>query len=113
MPDSLNTLLELNGYTFRLDKGFWVKFEAYLVTVTDQIPHGISYSITLHDRHNRRVVGFDNAHAHSSPRSRRKKFGCRRVTWDHKHNRETVFQYDFESPAQLIEDFWEEVGKIV
>ena len=56
MSDSLNTLLELSGYTFRLDKGYWVKFEAYLVNATEQIPHGISYSVTLHDRHNRRIV---------------------------------------------------------
>lgn len=53
MPDGLSVLLELNGYTYRLDKGFWVKFEAYLVNATDHIPHGISYSITLHDRHNK------------------------------------------------------------
>ena len=112
MADSLNTLLELNGYTFRLDKGYWVKFEAYLVDATEHIPHGISYCITLHDRYNRRIVGYDNAHGYSS-KSRRKKFGCRRVTWDHKHNCETVVQYDFESAAQLIEDFWEEVGRIV
>jgi Family of unknown function (DUF6516) len=109
----LNTLLELNGNTFRLNKeGYWVKFEAHEVPVTDQIPHGISYSITLHDRHNRRIVGFDNAHGYSS-KSKRKKFGGRKVTWDHKHNCEKVSQYDFESAAQLIEDFWEEVEKIV
>lgn len=112
MPDGLNVLLELNGYTYRLDKGYWVKFEAYLVNATDHIPHGISYSITLHDSHNRRLVGFDNSHGYSS-RSRRKKFGCRRVTWDHKHNCEKVSHYDFESAVQLIEDFWDEVGKVV
>ncbi|MBW4057013.1 MAG: hypothetical protein HIU83_16790 [Proteobacteria bacterium] len=112
MPDGLSVLLELNGYTYRLDKGFWVKFEAYLVNATDHIPHGISYSITLHDRHNKRIVGFDNAHGFSPP-SRRKKFGCRKVTWDHKHNCEKVSNYDYESAAQLIEDFWEEVGKVV
>lgn len=62
MPDNLNTLLELNGYTFRLDKGYWVKFEAYVVNATEQIPHGVSYCITLHDHYNRRIIGFDNAH---------------------------------------------------
>jgi hypothetical protein len=112
MPDSLNTLLELNGYSFRLEKGYWVKFEAYLVNSTEQIPHGISYCITFHDRYNKRIIGFDNSHGYSS-RSRRKKFGCRRVTWDHVHNCETVVHYDFESATQLIEDFWEEVSKIV
>ncbi len=112
MSHNLNTLVELNGYTFRLDGGYWVKFEAYVVNITEHIPHGISYSLTLHDRNNRRIVGFDNAHGYSS-KSRRKKFGCRKVTWDHKHNCETVVNYDFESPEQLMVDFWEEVGKVV
>jgi len=112
MPEGLNTLLALHGYTYRLDKGYWVKFEAYLVNATEHIPHGISYCLTLHDKNNRRIVGFDNAHGVSSP-SNRKKFGCRRVTWDHKHSCEKVYQYEFESAAQLIEDFWVEVGKIV
>lgn len=111
--DGLNTLLDLDGYTYRLNKdGYWVKFEAREVPATEQIPHGISYSITLHDRHNRRIVGFDNAHGFS-PKSKRKKFGCRKVTWDHKHHCEKVSQYDFESAAQLIEDFWEEIDRIV
>jgi hypothetical protein len=110
--DGLNTLLDLDGYTYRLNKGYWVKFEAHPVNVTDQIPHGISYCLTLHDRLNRRVVGFDNAHGYAF-QSRRKKFGGRKVTWDHKHNCEKVSHYDFESAAQLIMDFWEEVGKIV
>lgn len=112
MPDGLKTLLDLHGYTYRLDKGYWVKFEAYPVTANEHIPHGVSYCLTLHDRYNRRVVGFDNAHGHSL-RSGRKKFGGRKVTWDHKHSCEKVFEYEFETAAQLIEDFWDEVGKIV
>jgi hypothetical protein len=28
----LETLLDLNGLTYRLENGYWVKFEAYLVT---------------------------------------------------------------------------------
>ena len=28
-----------------------------------EIPHGIRYNLTLHNRHNKRVMGFDNAHA--------------------------------------------------
>ena len=115
MPDihiiGLETLLELNGESYRLEKGYWVKFEAYRVLPTKHIPHGISYSITLHDRGNRRIVGFDNAHGYSHPR--RNKYSGKKVTWDHKHNMEVVTQYEFESAAQLIEDFWNEVDKIV
>lgn len=104
-PD-LETLLNLNGEIFPMDNGYWTKFEAWQVKPSEQIPHGISYSLTLHDRHNRRVIGFDNAHA---VKPKRKKYGARKVTWDHKHQQEKVFPYEFESAAQLLEDFWNAV----
>jgi len=63
---SLETLLDLNGEIFPMDNGYWTKFEASRVTPTAQIPHGIKYSLTLHDRNNTRVLGFDNAHAFKS-----------------------------------------------
>ena len=108
----LETLLDLNGMTYRLNNGFWVKFEAYLVNATQQIPQGVSYSLTLHDHNNTRVIGFDNAHG--CPPPRRKKFSGRKVTWDHKHGREEkISAYEYESAAQLIEDFWAEVDRIV
>ena len=110
--DDLDTLLDLNGYTYLLNNGYWIKHEAHRVAVTEQIPHGVSYSITLHDKHNRRIIGFDNAHGLSSP-AKRKKFGCRKVTWDHKHACEKVSHYEFESAGQLLEDFWAEVDKLV
>lgn len=36
----LDTLLDLHEITYRLEKGYWVKFEAYTVTASEQIPHG-------------------------------------------------------------------------
>ena len=105
---SLETLLELDGEVFPMDNGHWVKFEAHRVEPTKQIPHGIRYSITLHNRNNTRVVGFDNAHAH---RPKRKKYGARKITWDHKHEMHKVSNYEFESASQLIEDFWRAVEK--
>jgi len=116
MPDrpetGLETLLDLNGITYRLDKGYWVKFEAHLIMASGQIPHGVSYSLTLHDRNNTRVIGFDNAHG--CPPPRRKKYGGRKITWDHQHNlEEKIIPYEYESAAQLIEDFWIEVERIL
>ncbi len=46
-----------------MDNGYRVKIDARRVAPNAQIPHGIRYSLTLHDRYNRRVPGFDNAHA--------------------------------------------------
>lgn len=102
----LETLLNLNGEIFPMDNGFWTKFEAWEVSPSEHIPHGISYSLTLHDSSNRRVIGFDNAHA---IKPKRKKYGARKVTWDHKHRQDNVFPYEFESAAQLLEDFWNTV----
>ena len=60
--------------------------------------------MTLHDRNNVRVIGFDNAHAVKSKRGAR--FSGHKITWDHKHHMEKVEPYEFESAGQLLEDFW-------
>jgi hypothetical protein len=106
----LDTLLDLDGEIFPMDNGFWTKFEAYRVTSGLQIPHGIRYSLTLHDNNNTRVLGFDNAHAF---KPKKNKYGGRKITWDHKHKMEKVHPYEFESASQLLEDFWEDVEKIL
>jgi len=107
---SLETLLDLDGEIFPMDNGYWTKFEAYRVEPTIHIPLGIRYSLSLHDRNNTRILGFDNAH---SQKPKRKKYGARKVTWDHKHKLEKIYIYEFESASQLIEDFWEAVEEIL
>lgn len=106
---SLDTLLDLNGEIFMMDAGYWVKIEAKRVSPSPSIPHGVLYSLTLHDRNNVRVVGFDNAHA-IKPKGR-KRFSGRKVTWDHKHHMDKVESYEFESAGQLLDDFWGAVDK--
>lgn len=107
---SLETLLHLDGEVFPMDNGYWTKFEVNRVTPTKQIPHGIKYSLTLHDRNNTRILGFDNAHAH---KPKRKKYGARKVTWDHRHKIEKIIDYEFESASQLLEDFWRAVDEML
>ena len=107
---SLETLLDLDGEIFPMDNGYWTKFEAYRVTPTAQIPHGIRYSLTLHDRNNTRVLGFDNAHTFKPKKYRHT---ARKITWDHKHKMEKVRPYEFESASQLMEDFWKHVDEIL
>jgi len=99
----IETLLNLNGEIFPMENGYWTKFEAYKVEPSKQIPHGIKYSLSLHDRNNERIIGFDNAHA---IKPKRKKYGARKTTWDHKHQREEITPYEFETAGQLLEDFW-------
>ena len=99
----IETLLNLNGEIFPMENGYWTKFEAYKVEPSKQIPHSIKYSLSLHDRNNERIIGFDNAHA---IKPKRKKYGARKTTWDHKHQREEITPYEFETAGQLLEDFW-------
>jgi uncharacterized GH25 family protein len=110
LDETLETLLDLNGEFFPMDNGYWTKFEVYKVDISSQIPQGIRYSLTLHDKSNRRVLGFDNAHAFTP---KKKKFGARKITWDHKHNKDAVSPYEYESAGQLLEDFWLEVESII
>lgn len=92
-----------------MDNGFWTKIEAWQVEPSDHVPHGIRYSLTLHNRQNHRVLGFDNAHGIRVGR----RFQARRLAWDHRHQQEKVMPYDFKSAAQLLEDFWESVDNAI
>jgi hypothetical protein len=109
--ETLQTLLDLDGEIFAMDKGYWTKFEVRRIEPTQQIPHGVRYSLTLHDRNNTRVLGFDNAHHVKPPK--KKKYGGRKFTWDHKHKRQKIYPYEYESASQLLEDFWAAVEEMI
>ncbi len=108
--ETLATLLNLNGEVFPMGNGYWTRFEVWLVDPEPHIPHGVRYSLSLHDRYNRRILGFDNAHA---IRPAKKGYAARKICWDHRHNREKVLPYEYESAGQLLEGFWLEVEKIM
>ena len=107
--DELRYLLDLDGERFQMGGGYWTKFDVKLVEPTAEVPHGIKYSLTLHDQSGRRLLGFDNAHG--LKRSGRR--DNRRVVWDHHHDEERVTAYDFTSAAKLVEDFWLQVSKVL
>ncbi|MBN2963838.1 hypothetical protein JWV37_03505 [Sulfurospirillum sp. T05] len=103
---SLENLLSLDGEIFPMDNGYWVKFEAKEVKPSEAIPHGVRYSLTLHDKTNQRILGYDNAHSY---KPRNAKYGAKKETWDHIHKRMDTFPYEFDSAGQLMEDFWKAV----
>lgn len=109
----LQTLLDLDGQIYWPNSRYWAKFEAKRVEPTVNIPHGIRYSLTLHDANNTRIIGFDNAHTVKKAGKRRKKFSGRIVTWDHIHKCEKTSSYEFESASQLISDFWKAVDTFI
>jgi Family of unknown function (DUF6516) len=86
----LEVLLSLDGYEFRFTKGYTVKFEARQVKPTRGRPHGVKYSVTLHDSEGRRIYGIDNAHRTGSRRE-----------FDHKHppGARKVVRYAYRGPV--------------
>ena len=108
---TLENLLELDGDTFFIDdQGHWVKFEVRRVPVSRERPHGIEYSLTLHNADNERIAGFDNAHA---VRKSRGPGGGASGPCDHHHRYETVKRYQYQNAAQLITDFWDLVERVL
>lgn len=108
----LITLLDLDGQSYWIRK-YWVKFEARQVEKDEHRPHGIKYSLTLHDRNNTRILGFDNAHAIKKKGRRTTKYTGRVVTYDHIHKQNKVERYLFSSASQLLEDFWNAANQII
>jgi hypothetical protein len=109
---SLDTLLLLDGESFVADADgkCWVKFVVKQVAVSPERPHGLNYSLTLHDEDGERLLGFDNAHAvreGSGPEART------RIEYDHKHSGEKVRFYAYADAVTLLADFWTEVEAIL
>jgi len=101
--DALEALLDLDGEIIILNQQYWVKFEAKRLPDNDHRPHGIKYSLTLHDDENERVIGYDNAH--KIPNSTL-------VEYDHRHLKSgRIKPYTFETAHKLLEDFWKDVDK--
>lgn len=108
----LDTLLELDGQTLFVDgEGrHWVKFEVKRCEVTAERPHGLRYSLTMHDASGKRLVGFDNAHAVSGAGGPAKRSKQRH---DHKHRLKTIRPYDYRDAGTLLGDFWAEVDAVL
>lgn len=108
----LDTLLELDGQIMVVDSAgkHWVKFIVKKVDPSPKRPHGLSYSLTLHDKIGARLVGFDNAHSVSTGSGPGKRTSEQH---DHKHRIRTVKPYEYTDAAALLTDFWTEVDKVL
>lgn len=107
--EGLERLLDLDGFLAEVGGGFWVKIVAHLVP-DDARPHGVSYTLTLHDRAGRRVFGIDNAH---SVRLTSGPAGRSSSVRDHLHRGGSVRIYVYRDAETLLEDFWQEVEAIL
>jgi len=115
MPEDpgINTLLDLHGQIIDQGGGYWVKIEAWRVEASVPIPHGIRYSLTLHEPYGKRMLGYDNAHAIKLPK--KFKFSGRRLVYDHHHRHfsDHGIPYEFQDAHQLLADFFAEVDRVL
>jgi len=109
---TLEFLLAFDGRTHWYEDGYHVRFEIRRVGRTAERPHGLRYSLTLHDPDGARLIGFDNAHIVRAQGSR---FSPRPDAADHWHRSENDEgrPYDFKDAATLIEDFMNEVERVL
>ncbi len=109
---TLEFLLAFDGRTHWLEQGYRLKFEIKRVEATEQRPHGLRYSLTLHGPDGDRLLGFDNAHVVTAVGSR---FNERPVAADHWHRTETDEgrPYAFTDADTLIRDFFREVRRVL
>ncbi|MES2662971.1 MAG: DUF6516 family protein [Pseudomonadota bacterium] len=110
---TLDTLLEMHDTVYAMENGYWMKFEAWRVEVTEMIPHGIRYSLTLHDKYGKRMIGYDNSHSVKPPK--KYTYAGQRLTYDHKHSHslDKGVPYEFKDAAQLLADFFAEVDSVL
>lgn len=110
---TLDTLLEMHDTVYAIENGYWMKFEAWRVEVTEMIPHGIRYSLTLHNKYGKRIIGYDNSHSVKPPK--KYKYAGQRLTYDHKHRHslDKGVPYEFKDAAQLLTDFFAEADRVL
>ncbi len=83
-------------------RGHRVQFDIASVSPTPERPHGLKYSLIVHDPRGERIAGFDNAHAVPTTKGP----GGKRLEYDHKHRFKNIRPYDYRDAAALLDDFW-------
>jgi uncharacterized protein DUF6516 len=109
---ALEFLLAFDGHRHHYPEGYYAKFEIKRTELTAARPHGLRYSFTLHGPDGARLIGFDNAHAIPPVGSR---FKERSAAMDHWHRTENDSgrPYQFVSAEKLIEDFFDEIERVL
>ena len=110
---AIETLLDLDGSVLDQGNGYWIKIEARRTDVSNQVPHGIRNSLTLHEPYGKRILGYDNAHVIKPPK--KFKYAGRILAFDHKHRHASDHgvPYEFKDAQQLIIDFFADVDRIL
>ncbi|MBF0383163.1 MAG: hypothetical protein HQL69_19245 [Magnetococcales bacterium] len=102
----LELLFDLDGTIQEVGNGYWYKVEIKPVQRTPERPHGIDYSLTLHEPSGKRIYGIDNAHPIKASRSPGRK---RAKACDHVHAGTRIRVYEYDSASALMQDFFDGV----
>jgi Family of unknown function (DUF6516) len=110
---AIDALLDLHGSIIDQGAGYWIKLEAWRVDACLSVPHGIRYSLTLHEPHGTRILGYDNAHGVKPPS--KFKYAGRILSHDHKHRHvsDKGVHYEFKDAQALINDFFRDVDSVL
>jgi hypothetical protein len=112
----LDYLLGLHGEVQGQDEeGYYIQFEVIVVKASPERPHGIKYSLTLHDPYGKRLMGFDNAHGGVKPAGSKFEHAGKHYPFDHRHRHasDTGIAYEFDTAFALLSDFYTEVDRIL
>lgn len=63
------TLLELHGEILAQEDGYWIKIEAWRTAPSEGVPHGVRYSLTLHEPYGKRILGYETRTRQGHPES--------------------------------------------
>ena len=103
MDEAMERLLDYDGRRYWLQNGWSVRFRVRTVTPSEERPHGLKYSFTLHDVDGERLLGFDNAHGTGDQDEH-----------DHSHrfrHTDKTRPYEFVGTDQLLVDFFDAVER--
>jgi hypothetical protein len=113
-PDhDLEALLDLNGWSAEIGGGFWVSVVAFRVPPDQGRPRGINYSLTLHRPGGERILGYDNAHYPPIGGGPARKVNRAGRAHDHRHQRDRISWYGFDTAAKLMGDFWDDARNLL
>jgi hypothetical protein len=108
----LELLLSLDGASFEAAEGYVVEFMARRTDRTPERPHGLIYALVFRPKDGEPFVRFDNAHAVDRPGGKFVKVPAAHDHW-HRTANDSGRPYAFTTAAQLLEDFWREVKRVM
>ena len=105
--------LDLDRQWIGYGKGYWATFRVSTVPPSEERPHGLQYSLSLHDETDDRLLGYNNAHTVDVATGPARK-SKRPKELDHINRRGRYpVPYKFSTPFKLLEDFFADVDKIL